>query len=75
LTINDGFEFFFFKLFKDVEQCIEESFERKQKYSALEGCNLHGYILVNKVAGNIHLIPGKSTQTEGGISHGFVLFF
>ena len=59
-----------FFVFLDVEQCVEESFERKQKYAALEGCNLHGYILVNKVAGNIHLIPGKSTQTAGGISHG-----
>eukprot|EP01080_Neovahlkampfia_damariscottae_P004907 gene4907-8496_t len=58
----------------DVEQCTEENFERKQKYSALEGCNLHGYILVNKVAGNIHLIPGKSTQTAGGISHEYTSY-
>lgn len=45
---------------EDIEQCYEEILERKMKYSKQEGCNLHGYFLVNKVAGNFHFAPGKS---------------
>ncbi|KAF0982446.1 hypothetical protein FDP41_011376 [Naegleria fowleri] len=45
---------------EDIEQCYEEILDRKMKYSKQEGCNLHGYFLVNKVAGNFHFAPGKS---------------
>jgi len=27
-----------------------------------EGCRLYGHVQVNKVAGNIHIAPGKSFQ-------------
>jgi hypothetical protein len=27
-----------------------------------EGCQVYGYLLVNKVAGNFHFAPGKSFQ-------------
>jgi hypothetical protein len=27
-----------------------------------EGCNIYGYLEVNKVAGNFHFAPGKSFQ-------------
>lgn len=46
----------------NVIQCAEETLERRLKASRKEGCNLHGYIMVNKVAGNIHVAPGKSYQ-------------
>lgn len=45
---------------EDFEQCLQENNERKLKYSKSEGCNLHGFIMVNKVAGNFHFSPGKS---------------
>ncbi|KAJ3096015.1 Endoplasmic reticulum-Golgi intermediate compartment protein 3 [Phlyctochytrium planicorne] len=45
-----------------VEQCIREGFSQKIKEQANEGCNMHGYIEVNKVAGNFHFAPGKSFQ-------------
>jgi hypothetical protein len=44
----------------DIEQCFTEILERKMKYAKQEGCNLHGHFLVNKVAGNFHVAPGKS---------------
>jgi len=29
-----------------------------------EGCRLHGHVLVNRVAGNIHIAPGRSFQQQ-----------
>jgi hypothetical protein len=31
-----------------------------------EGCNLFGFLEVNKVAGNFHVAPGKAFQSAGG---------
>jgi len=45
---------------EEIEQCFEEILDRKIKYAKQEGCNLHGFFLVNKVAGNFHFAPGKS---------------
>ena len=40
-----------------------------------EGCNLFGFLDVNKVAGNFHLAPGKSYQSPGGqLVHEFKAF-
>ena len=33
-----------------------------------EGCNLFGFLEVNKVAGNVHLAPGKAFQSAQGSS-------
>ncbi|KAL0488296.1 endoplasmic reticulum-golgi intermediate compartment protein [Acrasis kona] len=44
----------------DIEQCYTEILERKMRYAKHEGCNLHGHFMVNKVAGNFHVAPGKS---------------
>jgi len=55
-----------FSLNDDIEQCVLEQEERKAKYSKREGCNVHGYLLVNKVAGNFHFAPGRSVQQAQG---------
>jgi len=55
-----------FVLNEDIVQCLNENEERKIKYSTQEGCNLHGFILVNKVAGNFHFAPGRSIQQGTG---------
>lgn len=45
-----------------VEQCAKETLQRKFRSLKKEGCNIHGFVLVNKVAGNFHFAPGKSSQ-------------
>jgi len=49
---------------ESIEQCVAEGWADKLKDQASEGCNLSGRIRVNKVAGNIHLSPGRSFQTS-----------
>mmetsp|Transcript_21865 Transcript_21865/g.72429 ORF Transcript_21865/g.72429 Transcript_21865/m.72429 type:complete len:407 (-) Transcript_21865:1016-2236(-) len=40
-----------------------------------EGCNLFGFLEVNKVAGNVHLAPGKAFQSaQGQLVHEFKPF-
>ncbi|KNC98781.1 uncharacterized protein SPPG_05760 [Spizellomyces punctatus DAOM BR117] len=43
-----------------VEQCINEGWADKIANQSKEGCNVWGHLQVNKVAGNVHLAPGKS---------------
>ncbi|KAG1347610.1 endoplasmic reticulum-Golgi intermediate compartment protein 3 [Cocos nucifera] len=43
-----------------IDQCIREGFFQKIKEEEGEGCNIHGFLDVNKVAGNFHFMPGKS---------------
>lgn len=50
------FTFFFFWVF----QCKREGFIQRVKDEDGEGCNIHGSLEVNKVAGNFHFAPGKS---------------
>jgi len=45
-----------------IEQCVREGFTEKLQEQAGEGCQVYGYLLVNKVAGNFHFAPGKSFQ-------------
>jgi len=45
-----------------VEQCVREGFSSNLKEQMGEGCQVYGYLLVNKVAGNFHFAPGKSFQ-------------
>ncbi|KAK9686986.1 ER-derived vesicles protein erv46 [Basidiobolus ranarum] len=49
-----------------IEQCVREGWTEKMKEQAHEGCNVHGYIQVNKVAGNFHITSGESF-TSGGM--------
>ncbi|KAJ3048652.1 Endoplasmic reticulum-Golgi intermediate compartment protein 3 [Rhizophlyctis rosea] len=46
----------------EIEQCKEEHWVERIKSQSEEGCSLWGYLKVNKVAGNVHLAPGKSFQ-------------
>lgn len=41
-------------------QCKREGFVQRVKDEDGEGCNIHGFLEVNKVAGNFHFAPGKS---------------
>lgn len=43
-----------------IDQCKREDFVDKVKEEHGEGCNIHGSLEVNKVAGNFHFAPGKS---------------
>ncbi|KAL6645677.1 hypothetical protein ACP70R_012469 [Stipagrostis hirtigluma subsp. patula] len=43
-----------------IDQCKREGFVQRLKDEQGEGCNIHGFVDVNKVAGNFHFAPGKS---------------
>jgi len=45
-----------------IAQCIREGWSQKMKSQLGEACQVYGYLLVNKVAGNFHFAPGKSFQ-------------
>ncbi|KAJ1699191.1 hypothetical protein LUZ63_007703 [Rhynchospora breviuscula] len=42
-----------------IDQCKREGFVQRVKDEQGEGCNVHGFVDVNKVAGNFHFAPGK----------------
>ncbi|KAF7803706.1 endoplasmic reticulum-Golgi intermediate compartment protein 3-like [Senna tora] len=43
-----------------IDQCKREGFIQRVKDEDGEGCNIHGSLEVNKVAGNFHFATGKS---------------
>ncbi|XP_008053667.1 endoplasmic reticulum-Golgi intermediate compartment protein 3 isoform X3 [Carlito syrichta] len=45
-----------------IEQCQREGFSQKMQEQKNEGCQVYGFLEVNKVAGNFHFAPGKSFQ-------------
>lgn len=45
-----------------IEQCRREGFSQKMQEQKNEGCQVYGFLEVNKVAGNFHFAPGKSFQ-------------
>eukprot|EP01111_Echinosteliopsis_oligospora_P002808 TRINITY_DN1439_c0_g1_i1.p1 TRINITY_DN1439_c0_g1~~TRINITY_DN1439_c0_g1_i1.p1 ORF type:complete len:384 (-),score=111.29 TRINITY_DN1439_c0_g1_i1:153-1304(-) len=45
-----------------VVQCEREGFTKNLQEQQGEGCQVYGYLEVNKVAGNFHFAPGKSFQ-------------
>jgi hypothetical protein len=47
-------------------KCAAEHYKEKLEAQKNEGCNMHGLLHVNKVAGNIHFAPGKS-YTQGSM--------
>jgi len=47
---------------ESFEQCQREGWSKKMEDQMSEGCQVYGYLLVNKVAGNFHFAPGKSFQ-------------
>uniref|UniRef100_A0A0V0IBZ1 Putative endoplasmic reticulum-Golgi intermediate compartment protein 3-like n=1 Tax=Solanum chacoense TaxID=4108 RepID=A0A0V0IBZ1_SOLCH len=57
-----------------IDQCKREGFVQKIKDEEGEGCNIHGSLEVNKVAGNFHFAPGKSFQQSNVHVHDLLTF-
>ncbi|KAK5934687.1 hypothetical protein CgunFtcFv8_015060 [Champsocephalus gunnari] len=51
-----------FKNADTIVQCKREGFTQKMQEQKNEGCQVYGFLEVNKVAGNFHFAPGKSFQ-------------
>eukprot|EP00002_Diphylleia_rotans_P026275 TRINITY_DN5228_c0_g1_i4.p1 TRINITY_DN5228_c0_g1~~TRINITY_DN5228_c0_g1_i4.p1 ORF type:complete len:306 (-),score=56.67 TRINITY_DN5228_c0_g1_i4:74-991(-) len=47
----------------DLPQCANEHDEVDEQIG--EGCNIYGFLEVNKVAGNFHFAPGRTVQING----------
>jgi hypothetical protein len=45
-------------------QCKREGHQGVDQLLKSAGCNIHGRVDVNKVAGNLHVAPGKSFQAN-----------
>ncbi|XP_054723258.1 endoplasmic reticulum-Golgi intermediate compartment protein 3-like [Uloborus diversus] len=43
-----------------IEQCKREGWKKKLQSVDKEGCQVFGYLDVNRVAGNFHIAPGKT---------------
>jgi endoplasmic reticulum-Golgi intermediate compartment protein 3 len=54
-----------------VPQCVREGRTRLTpgEFNPAEGCNVHGYVEVLKVAGTIHIAPGHSFNFHGRTLH------
>ncbi|XP_047342148.1 endoplasmic reticulum-Golgi intermediate compartment protein 3-like [Impatiens glandulifera] len=57
-----------------LDQCKREGFLQKIKDEDGEGCNIYGFLEVNKVAGNFHFAPGKSFHQSGVHVHDLLTF-
>jgi hypothetical protein len=56
---------------KTAEQCVREGKDPAKASQKGEGCNVDGYLEVNKVAGNFHVALGKSKSVDGRLIHEF----
>uniref|UniRef100_A0A0E0HG64 Endoplasmic reticulum vesicle transporter C-terminal domain-containing protein n=1 Tax=Oryza nivara TaxID=4536 RepID=A0A0E0HG64_ORYNI len=61
-----------------IDQCTREDFVERVKTQQGEGCNVHGFLDVSKVAGNLHFAPGKGFYESNinvpelsALEHGF----
>jgi hypothetical protein len=52
-----------------VAQCVNEYDMMAMRNEHKEGCRISGHFEVNKVAGNFHVAPGKSFDTDGQHVH------
>eukprot|EP01094_Clydonella_sp_ATCC50884_P007129 TRINITY_DN1630_c0_g1_i1.p1 TRINITY_DN1630_c0_g1~~TRINITY_DN1630_c0_g1_i1.p1 ORF type:complete len:382 (-),score=139.60 TRINITY_DN1630_c0_g1_i1:745-1890(-) len=57
-----------------IAQCVNEGFEAKLEAVKNEGCQVYGYLMVSKVAGNFHVAPGKSFQGHHTHVHDLQMF-
>lgn len=57
-----------------IAQCVNEGFEAKFEAVKNEGCQVYGYLMVSKVAGNFHIAPGKSFQGHHAHVHDLQIF-
>ncbi|KAK4740861.1 hypothetical protein SAY87_024449 [Trapa incisa] len=58
----------------EIDQCKREGFLQRIKDEEGEGCNIYGFLEVNKVAGNFHFAPGKSFQQANVHMHDLLAF-
>jgi hypothetical protein len=56
---------------RDSEQCKRDGSNPLAGVVDGEGCNLSGFMLVNKVAGNFHVALGESVVRDGRFIHQF----
>jgi len=56
------------------EQCIREGRDKKEikRMTKGQGCNLSGYMTVNRVAGNFHIAMGEGVERDGRHIHTFL---
>ncbi|GAV78557.1 COPIIcoated_ERV domain-containing protein, partial [Cephalotus follicularis] len=57
-----------------IIQCKREGFLQRIKDEEGEGCNIYGFLEVNKVVGNFHFAPGKSFQQSNVHVHDLLEF-
>ncbi|KAI0495483.1 hypothetical protein KFK09_021784 [Dendrobium nobile] len=57
-----------------IDQCKREGFLQRIKDEDGEGCNIYGFLDVNRVAGNFHFAPGKSFQQSNVHVHDLQAF-
>ncbi|RVW65405.1 Endoplasmic reticulum-Golgi intermediate compartment protein 3 [Vitis vinifera] len=57
-----------------ISMCKREGFLQRIKDEEGEGCNIYGFLEVNKVAGNFHFAPGKSFQQSNIHVHDLLAF-
>lgn len=57
-----------------AEQCVREGRDKQKpkKMSKGQGCNLSGYMTVNRVAGNFHIAMGEGLERDGRHIHSFL---
>jgi hypothetical protein len=57
-----------------AEQCLREGRDKKspKRMKHGEGCNLHGHMIINRVAGNFHIAMGEGIERDGRHIHSFV---
>lgn len=58
-------------LYKEAEQCLREAKNPAMRARKGEGCRLHGHVDVNKVSGNFHITPGRSSTRDNRHVHQF----
>ncbi|KAJ1935350.1 ER-derived vesicles protein erv46 [Linderina macrospora] len=52
-----------------IEQCVREGYAKHMKEQQGEGCRMRGFIEINKVAGNFHILAGETIKRGGEHSH------
>lgn len=42
-----------------IKQCVAEGYVQNLQQQREEGCRVHGFVSVNRVSGNVNIVPGK----------------
>ncbi|KAJ1644535.1 ER-derived vesicles protein erv46 [Coemansia erecta] len=52
-----------------IEQCVREGYVQRLRAQEGEGCRMHGFVDVNKVAGALRISGGETVDTGGSLVH------